>query len=127
MAQEFDENNVPEETPANPGADVEMAEDVEAGDAPAAENANGNELPFAEGDASEPRVTFASYLMSPIVTLLIGSSENQTILTAHQSLLSQSPYFDEICKVFVDDGSVCTLQLSANVHTKVDCSLTSIT
>ncbi|KAF7549334.1 hypothetical protein G7046_g8395 [Stylonectria norvegica] len=66
---------------------------------------NGNELPFAEGDVAEARVTFASYLMSPIVTLLVGSGDHQAFLTAHQALLTKSPHFADACKDFVDDGS----------------------
>lgn len=110
MPQETQEN-VPEEAPSRTGADVEMleGEDAETGEAEEAkdstDNTNGNELPFANDDAVEPRTTFASYLMTPIVTLLIGSS-NQTILTAHQGLLTKSPYFEAKCKEFIEDGNV---------------------
>lgn len=53
-----------------------------------------------------PRISFAQYLSSSIVTLLIGSGENETILTAHQALLVQSPFFAEARAEFADDGSV---------------------
>ena len=102
MANEV-HDTLPEETLPNPGADVEM---VEGGGADG-ENMNGGELPFADTDIVEPRTSFASYLMSPVVTLLIGSGD-QSILTAHQALLTQSPYFEEACSSFVDDGSVGT-------------------
>jgi hypothetical protein len=77
----------------------------------ASENPDGSELPFAEGvpedDSVPARITFTEYLSSPIVTLLIGSGDSETILTAHQGLLTQSPYFAEACAEFADDGSVC--------------------
>jgi hypothetical protein len=104
-------------------ADVEMAEGSGEGasgaasGAGASENPNSSELPFAEGgpddDAPPPRITFVQYLSSPIVTLLVGSGDKETILTAHQGLLTQSPYFAEACAEFADDGSVC-LSCSGN-------------
>lgn len=101
MAEEH-QDTIPDSTPATAFGDVEMGEGYGGA---GAENANGSELPFADTDIVEPRTTFASYLMSPIVTLLIGTSD-QTILTAHQALLTQSPYFEAACEDFVDDGSV---------------------
>lgn len=79
------------------------------------ENADETALTSADSQVAEPRVTFVNYLMSPIVTLLIGSGD-QSILTAHQGLLTQSPYFKGICDSFVEDGSVgnpmrCTPQI----------------
>lgn len=91
---------VPEGEPA-PG-DVEMDE---AGndDAPAA---TGEDLPFPEGGELETRTSFISYLSSPVVTMLVGNGETETILTAHQALLTQSPFFADACSAFADDGSV---------------------
>ena len=110
MADSF--NEITEDAPAaSTAADVEMAEGA-AESAAATENPDGSELPFAEGGPDDPsppapRITFLQYLTSPIVTLLIGSGENETILTAHQSLLVQSPYFAAACAEFADDGSAC--------------------
>jgi hypothetical protein len=105
MSDDVPETTIIEEAPTN---DVEM----EGGDAVEAvgivEGENGEELPFADGDVTEPRTTFLSYLMSPVVTLIIGQ-ENQTLLAAHQALLEQSPYFKAACANFVDDGSVRNL------------------
>lgn len=99
MAEEFNED-ILEAHAANPAGDVEMAEGEEgAGN-------DGTVLPFAEGGEADPRVTFISYLTSPVVTLIVGSAESETILTAHQALLVQSPYFADICGAFADDGSV---------------------
>ena len=69
------------------------------------ENADETALELAEPEVAKLRIAFANYLMSPIVTLLIGSGD-QSILSAHQSLLTQSPYFKDICDTFVEDGSV---------------------
>lgn len=108
MPQEIQEK-VSDETPASTAADVEMVESADAGgdgvDPGVTEHANDIELLFADDNIVEPRTTFASYLMTPIVTLLIGSG-HQTILTAHQGLLTQSPYFETRCKDFVEDRSV---------------------
>ncbi|KAM5351057.1 hypothetical protein ACJ41O_003780 [Fusarium nematophilum] len=94
-----------------PSGDVEMTETQEnTQDGDENENPNGSELPFADTEIVEPRVTFASYLMSPVVTLLVGSGD-QSILTAHQGLLAQSPYFREICNSFVEDGSPRQIEL----------------
>lgn len=96
-----------EDFSANPGADVEMTED---GTAEA-----GSELPYAgeetvvEAEPEPARVPFIDYLASPIVTLIVGSGENETILTAHQALLALSPYFKDQFEGFSDDGSVSTL------------------
>lgn len=106
MAEEFHEEVV-EEQPSVPGADVEMVEGDEA-EASAPRN-GGGELPFAEGDDSEQRVQFISYLTSPVVTLVVGEGESETILTAHQALLTQSPFFSDACAAFTDDGSVSSL------------------
>lgn len=94
-----------EEQPASTGDDVDMSDNGE--DAP--ENTNNSELPFAEGpDETEiaKRTEFVDYLRSPIVTLLVGNGVDEAILTAHQELLVQSPFFAEACAAFTDDGSV---------------------
>ncbi|TGJ83150.1 hypothetical protein E0Z10_g5638 [Xylaria hypoxylon] len=114
MAEEFNEE-ILEEQPTNPGADIEMAEDAEGNE--------GTVLPFAEGGESEPRTTFISYLTSPVVTLIVGSDENETILTAHQALLLQSPYFADVCAAFADDGSPRQIELAGDEIDAVGCFL----
>lgn len=101
MAEEFNED-ILEEHVAHPGGDVEMAEGEEGAGA----GNDGTVLPFAEGGEADPRTTFISYLTSPVVTLIVGTAESETILTAHQALLVQSPFFADICGAFADDGSV---------------------
>ncbi|KAK4912575.1 hypothetical protein LTR66_014683 [Elasticomyces elasticus] len=61
------------------------------------------------GDAEQdlpPRATFTDYLKSPVVELVIGTSEEQTTLTAHQGLLVRSPFFEQKCAQFADGTTV---------------------
>jgi len=52
------------------------------------------------------RVTFVDHLRSPIVELLVGEGEGQTLLTAHQALLVQSPFFEDACSQFSDNAAL---------------------
>ncbi|KAL6867107.1 hypothetical protein J3F83DRAFT_106838 [Trichoderma novae-zelandiae] len=79
--------NPTESSERAPPATMEAAEDVDA-----------------EADPVEERKTFASSLMSPVVTLVVGREE-PTLLAAHQAFLVKSPYFVDICDKFADDGS----------------------
>ncbi|KAH6654296.1 hypothetical protein BKA67DRAFT_274554 [Truncatella angustata] len=112
MADEYQEFPI-EETPVPTQATGDVEMDDEAGGA--IENANGSELPFAGGAEAEPeaekRPEFIDYLKSPVVTLLVGNSGIETILTAHQALLLQSPYFVEACAAFSNDGSPRQIKL----------------
>ncbi len=95
MADSFN-SSLPGEPVA--AADVEMIEDQQ--------QQSQHDLPFAEGGPDDddnheeaddgklapPRVTFAQYLSTPIVTLVIGSGGQETLLSAHQGLLVQSAY-----------------------------------
>jgi hypothetical protein len=104
MTEEHESSNAPDETPAVSTTDVDMVEGT--ANENDNDNANDSEMPFAN-EVPEARTTFASYLMSPIVTLLVGAQE-PTVLTAHQALLSRSPFFQDACKSFTEDGSVST-------------------
>lgn len=113
--QNIEDDDALVDQPEDSGADVDMAEDAGAtgGDA--------SELPFAEGGEAEPvdttpRVTFMSYLTSPIVTLVVGQGDNTSVLTAHQSLLVQSPWFAQACEQFVEDGRVSPHQAPQILH-----------
>ncbi|KAK3357974.1 hypothetical protein B0T25DRAFT_540671 [Lasiosphaeria hispida] len=121
MADSFNEE-VLEDAPA---ADIEMAKGA-GGDDETAANANGAELPFAENgpdDPPAPRVGFLQYLASPMVTLLIGSGDTETILTAHQGLLTQSTYFAEAHAKFSDNGSPRQVELPNEDIDAVGCFL----
>ncbi|KAI1823537.1 hypothetical protein F4861DRAFT_509761 [Xylaria intraflava] len=121
--------------PPNPSRDVDMAEGdaneaggEASGDAPGASQ-DSAVLPFAEmgeaGDAGDvdPRTTFVTYLSSPMVSLIIGTAENATILTAHQALLAKSPYFAEACAAFTSDGSPRHVELQHEDIDAVGCFL----
>ncbi|KAF1987452.1 hypothetical protein K402DRAFT_392715 [Aulographum hederae CBS 113979] len=72
-------------------------EDVEMGAAEDGEGAEAEEsmLPDIEPDLPA-RETFVDFFKSPIVELIVGTGEDQTVLTAHQAFLHKSPYFAEL-------------------------------
>ncbi|KAG6008620.1 hypothetical protein E4U21_004260 [Claviceps maximensis] len=72
-----------------------------------------------EEEQEPARVTFMSYLASPVVTLVVGQDDTQSLLTAHQALLEKSPYFKDICRQFVDDGSPRQIELLSEDPTAV--------
>ncbi|KAK2802500.1 hypothetical protein FQN50_007306 [Emmonsiellopsis sp. PD_5] len=101
---------LPELPVESESADVEMtgstetpveaeSADVAEGDA---ENAAGGE---EEAPAPEsPAATFIDYLKSPIVELVVGRGEEQTTLTAHQALLTPSPFFKDAVAQLPETG-----------------------
>lgn len=119
MADDQVHETVPDET-TDAGADVEMtettelakgAEGGEGGDT--AEDANGAEKADADTETVQPRISFATYLKSPVVTLIVGPVDGETaVLTAHQALLNQSPYFRDIFDTWVEDGSPREVELT---------------
>ena len=56
------------------------------------------------------RLTNRSYLKSPIIELLVGQGEEQTLLTAHQALLIKSPFFADTVATLSDE-TVCSIQM----------------
>ncbi|EER24029.1 hypothetical protein CPC735_053990 [Coccidioides posadasii C735 delta SOWgp] len=87
------------ETPAaqpQPTEGVESITDV----IPAEEN---NEMIIAPSEPTQEN-RFLDYLKSPIVELVVGKGDDQTILTAHQGILTSSPYFAELVSQFPEDG-----------------------
>ena len=114
MADNLAEENF-EEVPEIQAGDVDMGEGVpeEAADEGDPKDAD---LPFPEGITEEvpPRISFAQYLNSPIVNLVVGSEEEETILTAHKALLVKSPYFASILAAEADNGEVSTPHLAGS-------------
>lgn len=96
-------------------ADVEMGSEevmveIDASGAGAHDEENENGLPFQE-EAMEDvpaRVTYIDYLKSPVIGLLVGQGDEQALLTAHQALLTSSPWFADACAKFSDEVSVST-------------------
>lgn len=103
-------DEAPVEASMVPAGDVEMTEETGAREAGNA--ADGSEMPFAGGiDSPAPRATFMNFMASPIVNLLIGHGDQQTLLAAHQALLTKSSFFETACQGFVDDGSPRQMEL----------------
>ncbi|KAH7162149.1 hypothetical protein B0J13DRAFT_517431 [Dactylonectria estremocensis] len=114
MGDDQNPGQVADESITDPGADVEMSESTELrkvadggeGDG-TAKDANGDEEQAADTESVPSRISFATYLQSPIVTLLVGSPDGEkTTLTTHQALLSQVAYFHDIFEAFADDDSL---------------------
>ncbi|KAI1213548.1 uncharacterized protein F4807DRAFT_270107 [Annulohypoxylon truncatum] len=121
MAEEFHEEPA-EGQQSNPGADIEMGEG-EGEEAGVAASNGGGEMALPEGGDLEPRTSYISYLTSPVVTLLVGTGESETLLTAHQALLAQSPWFLDACAAFTDDGSPRQIDLVGEELDAVGCFL----
>jgi hypothetical protein len=106
------ENNMGDEIPA----DFEMAGDeviqVDTGATMTNGGQGENVLPFQdeEEEVLPPRITFVDHLRSPVVELLVGEGERQTLLTAHQALLVQSRFFEDACSQSSDNTAVWITQ-----------------
>ncbi|KMU79985.1 hypothetical protein CISG_08145 [Coccidioides immitis RMSCC 3703] len=84
-----------------PAAQPQPAEGVESiTDLIPAEN---NEMIVAPSEPTQEN-RFLDYLKSPIVELVVGKGDDQTILAAHQGILTSSPYFAELVSQFPEDG-----------------------
>lgn len=57
--------------------------------------------------------TTCSFLTSPIVEIIVGKGDNETVMTAHQSLLMEAPLLAEFVKYFEASGPV-----SSFLHTR---------
>ncbi|KAL1958090.1 hypothetical protein VTO42DRAFT_5130 [Malbranchea cinnamomea] len=56
-----------------------------------------------KNDAPESQANkFLAYLKSPIVELVVGRGEDQTVLTAHQAILTSSPFLAKAVEKFTD-------------------------
>jgi hypothetical protein len=91
-------------------ADTEMVEEVIQVETVANAATNGENGIAFQDDEEEgvipTRVTFVDHLRSPIVELLVGEGEAQALLTAHQALLVQSPFFEDACSQFSNNALV---------------------
>lgn len=101
--------------PQNVAIDVEMSTDaIVEGTGTSLENEEAA-MPFAT-EYEEPagtRVTFIDYLKSPIVEIFVGHGDDVTLLTAHQALLTQSPFFQDACAQFSENTAVSFVLLDA--------------
>ncbi|KAL4937459.1 hypothetical protein BDV06DRAFT_73473 [Aspergillus oleicola] len=92
--------------------DTEMTPAPSAGNDGQAEGKQDASLPDAQRNETETQpaetpqpmnVNFLEYLTSPVVELIVGSDDKKTAMTAHQTLLLESPVLAEKVKSF-DDG-----------------------
>ncbi|KAJ5898602.1 hypothetical protein N7504_008890 [Penicillium tannophilum] len=75
-------------------------------------------LPNSQPDPLKKKNTdkFLDFLTSPIVKITVGQGENETVLTAHQTLLLESPFLNEIVGKFGTSGPRCILLPTENVE-----------
>ncbi|KAJ5638431.1 hypothetical protein N7528_000821 [Penicillium herquei] len=62
------------------------------------------------------------FLTSPIVEFVIGEGENETVLTAHQDLLLESPFLKQLIETF-DDSSPRRIELPSEDVKTFSCFL----
>lgn len=61
---------------------------------------------FTHPSMSPFKLTSFSYLTSPIVKIAVGKGDEETVLTAHQKLLVESPFLAETVARFDESGPV---------------------
>lgn len=121
------------------GADVEMGGDevVEVAAAVADGDKNddgekGQEIEEEEEEEAEKtppppaRVTYLDHLKSPIVELTVGQDDNKTVLSAHQALLVQSPFFEDACAQFSPNAPVWYNTLAATSNPSLTTVLAAV-
>ncbi|KAH7348717.1 hypothetical protein BKA65DRAFT_501231 [Rhexocercosporidium sp. MPI-PUGE-AT-0058] len=117
--------NYEELIPADTPADVEMGGDVPVVEIEAGEAEEGDGMPFEAEPMEETttRTTYIDYLKSPVIGLLVGQGDEQALLTAHQALLTKSPWFADACAKFSDDVSERRIDLIDEDLDAVGCFL----
>ena len=97
----------------------DLAVEIEASSVAVGDGAEPEDsLPFQEGTMEDvtARVPFIDYLKSPVIGLLVGEGDDQALLTAHQALLVQSPWFADTCAKFSDEVSVRPIQMLSQIY-----------
>ncbi|KFY80730.1 hypothetical protein V499_00438 [Pseudogymnoascus sp. VKM F-103] len=69
------------------------------------------------------RITYVDHLKSPIVELVVGQGDSEIILSSHQALLVQSPFFEDACVHFDADTPRRSIDLSEEDLDAVGCFL----
>jgi hypothetical protein len=97
---------IPEDTPTDVEMENEVLVEIDAGGVGANNDDFENSLPFEEEAMEEApaRVTYIDYLKSPVIGLLVGQGDAQALLTAHEALLTSSPWFADACAKFSDEA-----------------------
>ncbi|MCJ1337402.1 hypothetical protein MMC09_002684 [Bachmanniomyces sp. S44760] len=108
--------------------DVEMTAGDGEGDGNGIVN-EGNNGGARTGDGMQedvkksPRVTFIEYLKSPIVELLVGSGDEQALLSAHQGLLVRCPFFSDAISELGENPKTRRIELENEDLDSVGCFL----
>jgi len=109
-----------EEAPTN----VEMAghntEVIEVLESAVADDAIAKEV---EEEEPPPRITFIDYLRSPIIEIVVGAGDAQTLLTAHQALLVQSPFFASAVAQFSPEATTRRIEFATEDLDAMGCFL----
>ncbi|RDW90892.1 uncharacterized protein DSM5745_02667 [Aspergillus mulundensis] len=90
-----------EMTPAPSAGNDGQTEETQDVAVPDAQPAEAESQPAQDPQPPKP-VPFLQFLTSPIVELIVGSGEKKTAMTAHQTLLLESPLLSEHVKAFND-------------------------
>lgn len=53
----------------------------------------------------------SSFLTSPIVEIIVGQGDDETVMTAHQSLLMEAPLLAELIEKFEASGPVSSFHI----------------
>ncbi|RPA87493.1 hypothetical protein BJ508DRAFT_320506 [Ascobolus immersus RN42] len=129
------------EEPVQDVAEGDQMEGVEATEEPAAstaaatateepevialddDNGKGSMPPPPAPAPKRTKLTFVEHLKSPIVTLLVGTPPAQSTLTAHQSLLTMSPYFARLCEDLPTKAGLYEIRLPEDELEPMGCFL----
>ncbi|MCJ1438620.1 hypothetical protein MMC27_008010 [Xylographa pallens] len=105
--------------------DIEMAggDDAEIIDIEDEANGEGADPEDAGREEEAARTTFIDYLKSPIIELLVGQGEEQTLLTAHQALLIKSPFFADAVAQFSTEATTRRIEFANEDLDAVGCFL----
>jgi hypothetical protein len=73
-------------------------------------------LPLRETGLVNSLLTSLSFLTSPVVEIIVGEGDQQKVLTAHQTLLLESPFLSEFVGKFESSGPVI-LTVGSSLYT----------
>ncbi|MCJ1392648.1 hypothetical protein MMC18_005518 [Xylographa bjoerkii] len=105
--------------------DIDMAgaDDAEVLEVEDGANGDGTDLEESGQEGTSARTTFIDYLKSPIIELLVGQGEDQTLLTAHQALLIKSPFLEDAVAQFSNEATTRRIEFANEDLDAVGCFL----
>jgi len=57
-----------------------------------------------------------SFVTSPIVEIVVGKGDNETVMTAHKTILMEAPFLAELVNKFEGSGSVSFSPIAEIIH-----------